>query len=329
MTDILRRGFLRTLSTVTCAAVALMATPGRSVAQNYPTHPLRLVVGFPAGGPNDIQGRIIAEWLSARLGQPVNVDNKPGGSSNPATEEVVRAPADGYTLLLVGPANAINPSISDNLRFNFLRDIAPVASVIREPLVMLVHPSVQAKTAAEFIALAKANPGKLKMASTGRGSSPHVSGLLFTTLAGVDLDIVQYAGGGPALKGMIDGGAQVMFEPMSASIEPVRSGKLRALAVTTTTRSTALPDVPALSEAVLGYEASALTGVGVPAKTPVAIIERLNREINAAFSDPAMKRRIADGGGIILEGSPADFGRLLAAETEKWAKVIKSSNAKP
>jgi tripartite-type tricarboxylate transporter receptor subunit TctC len=329
MSAILRRGFLRALSTVTCAAVALMGTPRLSAAQDYPTHPVRLVVGFPAGGPNDIQGRMIAEWLSARLGQPVTVDNKPGGSSNPATEEVVRAPADGYTLLLVGPANAINPSIYDNLPFNFLRDIAPVASVMREPLVMLVHPSVEAKTVAEFIVLAKANPGKLKMASTGRGSSPHVSGLLFTTLAGVDLDIVQYAGGGPALKGMIDGGAQVMFEPMSASIEPVRSGKLRALAVTTTMRSTALPDVPALSEAVPGYEASALTGLGVPAKTPVAIIERLNKEINAAFSDPAMKQRIANGGGIILEGSPADFGRLLAAETEKWAKVIESGGAKP
>jgi tripartite-type tricarboxylate transporter receptor subunit TctC len=329
MTDIVRRGFLRALAAATCATVALMTTPERSMAEDYPSRPVRLVVGFPAGGPNDIQGRMIAQWLSARLGQPVNVENKPGASSNPATEEVARAPADGYTLLLVGPANAINPSIYQNLPFNFLRDIAPVASVMREPLVMLVHPSVDAKNVAEFIALAKANPGKLKMASTGRGSSPHVSGLLFTTLAGVDLDIVQYAGGGPALNGMIDGGAQVMFEPMSAAIEPVRSGKLRALAVTTTMRSAALPDLPSLSEAVPGYEASALTGLGVPAKTPPAIIERLNREINAAFSDPAMKQRIADGGGIILEGTPADFGRLLAAETEKWAKVIKSSGGKP
>jgi tripartite-type tricarboxylate transporter receptor subunit TctC len=325
MTDILRRGFLRVMG----SAALLAAVPQLAAAQNYPSQPLRLVVGFPAGGPNDIQGRMIAQWLSARLGQPVNVENKPGASSNPATEEVVRAAPDGYTLLLVGPANAINPSIYGNLPFNFLRDIAPVASVIREPLVMLVHPSVAANTVAEFIALAKANPGKLKMASTGKASSPHVSGLLFTAMTGVDVEIVQFAGGGPALKGMIDGQAQMMFEPMSASIEPVRSGKLRALAVTTTTRSSALPNVPALSDAVPGYEASALTGIGVPAKTPLAIVERLNKEINAGLADPALRQRIADGGGIVVEGSPADFGKLLAAETEKWAKVIKNSGAKP
>lgn len=324
MTDNLLRSFLRI-----AFSAAVLLTSQLADAQTYPTQPLRLVVGFPAGGPNDIQGRIIAQWLSTRLGQPVNVDNRPGGSSNPATEEVVRAPADGYTLMLVGPANTINPSLYDNLPFNFLRDIAPVGSVIREPLVMVVHPSVKANTVAEFIALAKANPGKLKMASTGKGSSPHVSGLLFTSMAGVDLEIVQYAGGGPALKGMIEGGAQMMFEPMSASIGPVRSGKLRALAVTTTTRSTALPDVPPLNDAVPGYEASALTGIGVPAKTPPAIIERLNKEINAGLTDPALKKRFIDGGGIILGGSPADFSKMLAAETEKWAKVIKSAGVKP
>lgn len=332
MTDILRRSFLRNAHNLALSlafSACVLLTPQLADAQTYPTQPLRLVVGFPAGGPNDIQGRIIAQWLSTRLGQPVNVENKPGASSNPATEGVVRAPADGYTLLLVGPANTINPSIYDNLPFNFLRDIAPVGSVIREPLVMVVHPSVKANTVAEFIALAKANPGKLKMASTGKGSSPHVSGLLFTSMAGVDVEIVQYAGGGPALKGMIDGQAQMMFEPMSASIEPVRSGKLRALAVTTTTRSTALPDVPSLNDAVPGYEASALTGIGVPAKTPPAIIERLNKEINAGLADPALKKRFIDGGGIILGGSPADFGKMLAAETEKWAKVIKSAGVKP
>jgi tripartite-type tricarboxylate transporter receptor subunit TctC len=315
-----------------CAAmvfVLVLALPRFAMAQDYPTHALRLVVGFPAGGPNDIQGRMIAQWLSSRLGQPVNVENKPGGSSNPATEEVVRAPADGYTLLLVGPANAINPSIYDNLPFDFLRDIAPVASVIREPLVMVVHPDVPAKSVAEFIALAKAQPDKLKMASTGRGSSPHVSGLLFTSLASVDLDIAQFAGGGPALKAMTEGQAQMMFEPMSASIEPVRSGKLRALAVTTAARSAALPDVPALSEAVPGYEASALTGIGVPARTPRAIVERLNAEINAGLADPVLRQRFADSGGIIVSGTPDDFARLLAAETAKWAKVIKSSRAKP
>lgn len=332
MTDFLRRSFLRNahnLARTLALGAAVLLAPQLADAQTYPTQPLRLVVGFPAGGPNDIQGRIIAQWLSARLGQPVNVDNRPGGSSNPATEEVVRAPADGYTLMLVGPANTINPSLYDNLPFNFLRDIAPVGSVIREPLVMVVHPSVKANTVAEFIALAKANPGKLKMASTGKGSSPHVTGLLFTSMTGVDVEIVQYAGGGPALKGMIEGQAQMMFEPMSASIEPVRSGKLRALAVTTTTRSTALPDVRSLNDAVPGYEASALTGIGVPAKTPPAIIERLNKEINAGLADPALKQRFIDGGGIILGGSPADFGKMLAAETEKWAKVIKSAGVKP
>lgn len=228
MSFVVRRSVLRA-ALYACATMAF-AAPQFAAAQDYPVKPIRLVVGFPAGGPNDIQGRMLAEWLTKRLGQPVNVDNRPGGSSNPATEEVVKAAPDGYTLLLVGPANTINPSIYDNLPFNFLADIVPVASVIREPLVMVVHPSVQAKTVAEFIALAKANPGKLKMASTGKGSSPHVTGLLFTSMAKVDVDIVQYQGGGPALKEMIEGKAQMMFEPMSASIEPVRSGKLRALA---------------------------------------------------------------------------------------------------
>jgi tripartite-type tricarboxylate transporter receptor subunit TctC len=332
MTDILRRSFLRSalsLALNVTVAAAILLMPQLAGAQSYPTKPLRLVVGFPAGGPNDIQGRMIAQWLSARLGQPVKVDNRPGGSSNPATEEVVRAPADGYTLMLVGPANTINPSLYDNLPFNFLRDIAPVGSVIREPLVMVVHPSVKANTVAEFIALAKANPGALKMASTGKGSSPHVTGLLFTSMTGVDVEVVQYAGGGPALKSMIEGQAQMMFEPMSASIEPVRSGKLRALAVTTTTRSAALPDVPPLNDAVPGYEASALTGIGVPAATPPAVVERLNKEINAGLADAVMKQRFIDGGGILLGGSPADFGKLLAAETEKWAKVIKSAGVKP
>jgi tripartite-type tricarboxylate transporter receptor subunit TctC len=322
-----RRSLLRA-ALYLCAAMSFVL-PRIAAAQDYPAKPVRLVVGFPAGGPNDIQGRMLAQWLTTRLGQPVNVDNRPGGSSNPATEEVVRAAPDGYTLLLVGPANTINPSIYDKLPFNFLADIVPVAAVLREPLVMVVHPSVPAKTVAEFIALAKANPGKLKMASTGNGSSPHVTGLLFTSMAKVDVEIVQYAGGGPALKDMIEGRAQMMFEPMSAAIEPVRSGKLRALAVTTTSRSPALLDVPPLTEAVPGYEASALTGLGVPAKTPAAVVARLNKEINAAFSDPGMKAKFADTGAIVLPGSPADFGTLLAAETEKWAKVIKSSGAKP
>jgi tripartite-type tricarboxylate transporter receptor subunit TctC len=289
---------------------------------------VHFVIGFPAGGPNDILGRIVATWLSDRLGQPFNVENKGGKSGNIATEMVVRAPADGYTVLVCGPANAISGSLYPDLGFNFLRDITPVAGVTREPLVMVVHPSVAAKSVQEFIAIAKANPAANKMASTGVGSSPHVAGELFRQMAGLQLPVVHYGGGGPALKAMIAGEAQMMFEPMSASIEPVRSGKLRALAVTTTTRSTALPDVPPLTEAVPGYEASALTGIGVPAKTPAAVIERLNKEINAAFADPGMKAKFADTGAIMLPGSPADFGKLLAAETEKWAEVIKSSGAK-
>ena len=320
-----RRYFLRFAGVVALLPALVTA----AFAQSYPSRPVTLVVGFPAGGPNDILGRLIAEWLSVQLGQPVTVENKPGSSGNIATEQVARAPADGYTLLLVGPANAINGSLYDNLNFNFLRDIAPVAAITREPLVMLVHPSVPAKSVPEFVALAKAAPGKLKMASTGKGSSPHVSGLLFAMMAGVDLDIVQYGGGGPALKEMIEGNAQVMFEPMSASIGPVRSGKLRPLAVTTAMRSPALPDVPSLGEAVPGYEASAVTGIGVPANTPADVIERLNKAINAGFADAAMKAKLADTGGTPLPGSPAEFGRLMVAETEKWAKVIKSSAGKP
>jgi len=320
-----RRRFL-SLAGVGAVFAAIARTAS---AQSYPVQPIHLVVGFPRGGPNDILARLIAQWLSGRLGQPVIVENRPGASGNLATEAVVRAPADGYTLLLVGPANAINASIYDNLDFRFLSDIAPVAAITREPLVMLVHPAVPAKTVPEFIAYAKANPARIKMASTGNGSLPHVSGLLFTMTAGVDLALVHYAGGGPALQGMIEGQAQIMFEPMSASIEPVRSGKLRALAVTTAMRSDVLPDIPTMGDFVPGYEASAVTGIGVPANTPVEIIDRLNREINAAFTDPAMKAHLLDTGGALLPGSPADFGQLMTEETEKWAKVIKVYSPKP
>jgi tripartite-type tricarboxylate transporter receptor subunit TctC len=298
-------------------------------AQNYPSKPIQLIVGFPAGGPNDILARLMADWLAARLGQPVTVENKPGGSSNTATEAVVRAPPDGQTLLLIGPANAINASLYDKLSFNFLRDIAPVAAIIREPLVMVVHSSVPANSVAEFIALAKSRPGRIKMAASGKGSSPHMAGLLFTTMTGVDLKIVQFSGGGPALKDMVEGQMDMMFEPMSASIEPIRAGKLRALAVTTSTGSPALPDVPSLSKAVPGYEASVVTGIGVPAKTPAAVIERLNKEINAALADPAIKARLVDTGGSLIGGTPAEFGRLLAEETEKWGRVIKAAGVKP
>jgi tripartite-type tricarboxylate transporter receptor subunit TctC len=307
---------------------ALPALPQVASAQAYPARPIKLVVGFPAGGPNDLLGRLVAQWLTERLGQPFVVENQPGQSGNIATAAVVRAPADGYTLLLVGPANAIAASLYPDLEFNFLRDIAPVAGITREPLVLLVHPSVRARSVAELIADAKAHPGTFRMASTGRGSSPHVSGELFKLMTGLELAVTHYAGGGPALRAMIEGQAQVMFEPMSASIEPVRSGKLRALAVTTATRSAVLPDIPALGEIVPGYEASAATGIGAPKGTPAGIIATLNAAIQAAFVDPTMKAKLADTGGDVLPGSPAEFGRILAAETEKWAKVVKSAGLK-
>jgi len=310
-------------------AAALAALPRPAEAQGYPSAPVRLILGFPAGGPNDILARLMAQWLTQRLGQPFVVENRPGASGNIATDAVVRAPADGHTLLLVGPANAISASLYPGLAFNFLRDIAPVAGITREPLVMVVHPSVPATTVAEFVAYAKADPGRIKLASTGNGSSPHVSGELFKMLTGVELAVVHYAGGGPALKAMIEGQAQVMFEPMSAAIAPIRSGQLRALAVTTAGRSPALPDVPPMADAVPGYEASAVTGIGAPSNTPAEIIATLNAAINAAFADPAMSARLADTGGAPLAGSPAEFGKLLAEETEKWAKVVKFSGAKP
>ena len=320
-----RRRFLN----MTGVGAIFAAVAGIARAQSYPTRPIHLMVGFPPGGPNDILGRLMGQWLSVRLGQPVIVENRPGASGNLATEAVVRAPGDGYTLLLVGPANAINASLDDHLAFSFLSDIAPVAAITREPLVMLVHPSVPAKTVPEFMAYAKANPAGIRMASTGQGSSPHITGLLFNMMTGLDLAVVHYAGGGPALKEMIEGRAQIMFEPLSASIEPVRSGQLRALAVTTARRSQALPDIPAIGDFVPGFEASAVTGIGAPANTPVEIIDRLNREINAAFADPAMKAHLAATGGAVLPGSPADVGRLMAEETGKWAKVIRVYSPRP
>jgi tripartite-type tricarboxylate transporter receptor subunit TctC len=318
----------RHLLQIAALAATLPATTKMSFAQSYPSKPIRFVIGFPAGGPNDILGRIIAAWLSQKLGQPFNVENKGGRSGNIATEEVVRAAPDGFTVLLCGPANAISGSLYPNLSFNFLRDVVPVAGVTREALVMVVHPSVPAKTAPEFLAYAKANPDKVKMASTGVGSSPHVTGELFKQMAGLKLDVVHYGGGGPALKAMIEGQAQMMFEPMSASIEPVRSGKLRAIAVTTAQRSAALPDVPTVAEAVPGYEASAVTGIAVPKGTPAEIVETLNKAVQAAFIDAAMKAKLADTGGEPLPGSAADFAKLMAAETEKWGKVVKAANIK-
>jgi tripartite-type tricarboxylate transporter receptor subunit TctC len=320
-----RRRFLQ----FAAGAAALPAMPGLTQAQAYPARPVRFVVGFAPGGPNDILARLIGGWLSERLGQPFVVENLAGGSSNPATEVVVRAPPDGYTILLMGPANAINASLFPNLSFDIRRDIAPVAGLTREALVLVVHPEVPAATVPELIAYAKANPGKLRMAMTGAGSSPHVSGKLFRLMTGVDVTELHYDGGGPALRDMIAGKADMMFEPMSASIGPLRKKSLRALAVTTAQRSETLPDLPMMGDTLPGYEASAVTGIGAPRNTPPGIIDTLNKAINAAYADPAMRARLADTGGVPLAGSPAEFGKIFAEEIEKWAKVVKASGMTP
>src|SRR5579883_1520494 len=304
-------------------AATLPAFMRTARARPFPSRPLHLVVGFPPGGPNDTLARLVAEWLSRRLGQPVAVENQPGGAGNIATAAVVHAAPDGHTLLLVGPANAISASIPEKLDFVFLRDIAPVAGITRGPLVLLVHPSVIARNVADLIAYAKAKPGKVRLASTGTWSSPHVTGELFRMLTGVAVEIVQYGGGGPALKALAAGEAQMMFEPISAAISFVRAGKLRALAVTTATRSAAMRDVPTVAGTVPGFEASAVTGIGVPRGTPGEIVERLNGEINAAFADDAMRAKLLDTGGMVLPGTPAEFGKVLADETEKWGKVVR------
>jgi tripartite-type tricarboxylate transporter receptor subunit TctC len=298
-------------------------------SQTYPTRPVRLIVGFTPGGVVDIVGRLIGKSLSERLGQPFVVENRPGASTNIGTEAVVRAAPDGYTLLLVAPPNAINSSLYDKLNFNFIRDIAPIASLVRAPNVMEVNPSVPAKTVPEFIAYAKANPGKINMASAGNGTTSHVAGELFKIMAGVDMIHVPYRGSPPALTDLIGGQVHVMFDALTASIEQIRAGKLRPLAVTTATRSAALPDIPPVGDFVPGFEASGWFGVGAPKNTPNEIIEKLNGEINAALADPEIKTRLADLGAAVLPGSPAEFGRLIAEETEKWGRVIRTANIKP
>ncbi len=319
---------LKTLLSAFWAVVAGMVLATAAAAEEgYPVRPLTLVVGFAPGGPNDIQGRHIARALAKRLGQPVEVVNRAGGSGNPATESVARAAPDGYTLLLVGPANAINASLFAHLPFDFRRDIVPVAGITREALVLVVHPLVPARSVAEFIDHAKA--AKPTIASTGNGSAPHVSALMFNRMTGLDLPILHFAGGGPALVDLVGGGkTQVMFEPMSASVEPVRAGRLRALAVTTAAPSAALPGVPPLAATLPGYEASAVTGIGVPRGTPQAIVDRLNREINAALADPAVRPLFTDTGGEPLSGTPAEFAQIVFGEIDKWATVIKAAGAR-
>ena len=311
--------------------LALIAAAGIGPARalDYPTRPVHVIVGYPAGGTVDILARLVGQYLSERLGQQFVIDNRSGAGNNIGTEVVVNAAPDGYTLLLVNPANGINATLYEKLPFNFIRDIAPVAGIIRVPNVMEVNPAVPAKTVAEFIAYAKANPGKVNMASSGNGTSIHVSGELFKMMTRVDMLHVPYRGSAPALTDLMGGQVQVLFDNMPSSIEYLKAGKLRPLAVTTATRSQALPDVPTVAETVPGYEASAWFGLGAPKGTPAEIVDKLNAAVNAGLADPKLKARLADLGGTMMVGTPADFGKVIAEETEKWAKVVKFSGARP
>jgi tripartite-type tricarboxylate transporter receptor subunit TctC len=316
-----RREFITLLG---CASVSRIAR-----AESYPSRPVRLIVPFGSAGGTDIVARLIGQYLSERLGQTFIIENRPGAGGNLAIETVVRSPPDGYTLVLAGAPSAINATLYDNLNFNFIRDIAPVAAIVRFPNVMVVNPSVPAESLPEFIAYAKANPGKLNMASPGSGSTPHVAGELFKMMTGVNMVHVPYRGGVAAvMTDMLSGRVHVYFGTTASSIEYIRAGKLRALAVTTAMRSETLPDIPTVAEFVPGYEASAWFGVGAPRNTPAEIVDKLNTEINASLGDPKLKARLVDLGGIALTGSPADFTRLIAEETVKWAKVVKFSGAK-
>jgi tripartite-type tricarboxylate transporter receptor subunit TctC len=319
-----RRDFLH----LAAGAAVLPVMPRLTWAQAYPSRPVRIIVPFAPAGNIDLIARLIGQWLSERLGQSFVIENRPGAGTNVGTEAVVRAPPDGYTLLQASSASAWNATLYEKLNFNFIRDIAPVAGVIRAPFVMEVNPSVPTKTVPEFIAHAKANPGKISMASAGIGSGPHVTGELFKMMAGVNMVHVPYRGSGPALTDLISGQVQIYFDGLPSSIEYIRTGKLRALAVTTAARSEVLPDIPSLSDFVPGFEASFWAGLGAPRNTPAEIIDRLNKEVNAALVDRKMKTRLADFGGSVLPGSPADFGKLIAEETEKWAKVIRAVNIK-
>jgi tripartite-type tricarboxylate transporter receptor subunit TctC len=319
-----RRQFLH----LAAGAAALPAVSGVAWAQGYPTRPVRIVVPLPVGGLSDTIARLLGEWLMERLGQPFVIDNRPGAGTNIGTEAVVRSTPDGYSLLLVTPSNAINATLYPKLSFNFIRDTAPVASIMRTPNTLLVNPSVPAKSVPELIAYARANPGKLNMASAGNGSSGHMAGELFKMMTGVDMQHIPYRGGPPALTDLLGGQVQLIFTPAPDVIEHVKAGRLRALAVTSATRWAVLPDIPTVGDFVPGFEASVMNGIVVAANTPPEIIEQLNKAINAALADPSIRVRLASFGGIVLIGSPADFGKLIAEETEKWAKVIKFAGIK-
>jgi tripartite-type tricarboxylate transporter receptor subunit TctC len=316
-----RRQFLQ----VAAGAAALPAVSRTARAQTYPTRPVRIMVGAAPGGAFDILARLIGQSLSERLAQPFVIENRPGAGSNIAAEAVVKAPADGYTLLLVSSVNAINATLYDKLNFNFIRDIAPVASLLRQPQIMLVNPSFPAKTVPEFIAYAKANPGKISMASAGNGTGPHLGGELFKMMAGIDMVHVPYRGGAPALTDLIGGQVQVMFIGPIEVVEHIRAGRLRGLAVTAARRLDALSDLPTVGDFVPGYETSNWFGIGAPRNTPAEIVERLNKEINAGLADNKLRARLVELGGTVLPGSPAEFGKLIADDTDKWAKIIKTA----
>ena len=319
-----RRRFLH----LAAGAAALPAGTRFAWAQAYPTRPVRIIVGVAAGGTLDILARVMGQWLSERLGQPFIIENRPGGGTNIATEAVVNAAPDGYTLLLAGLPNASNAALFGKLNFNFIRDITPVAGIVRIPNVIVVNPSVPAKTVPEFIAYAKANPGKVNMASAGSASAGHLAGELFKMMADVNFVHVPYRGNGPALSDLLGGQVEVLFASLPSSIEYIKAGKLRGIAMTSAKRSDALPELPTIGEYVPGYEMSAWFGVGVPKGTPAEVIDKINKEINAGLADPKMKERFTDLGGIAIGGSPADFGALIADETAKWAKVIRAANIK-
>jgi tripartite-type tricarboxylate transporter receptor subunit TctC len=320
-----RRHFLR----LAASTAVVPALPGRAFALDYPNRAVRLVIGFPPGGPTDIYGRLIAQWLSQRLNQPFVVENKPGAGSTIGVSEVVHSAPDGYTLILVSTSAAISASFYPHLDFELIRDIAPVCGISLVPMVMVVHPSVPAKTVPEFIAYAKADPGKINMASVGNGTTPHLAGELFKMMAGVDLLHVPYRGAAPALTDLLAGRAQVMFEAITTLVAYIKDGKLRPLAVTLPRRSPLLPDVPSVGEFLPGYEAAVWFGIGAPKKTPPEIVALLNKEINAGLDDPAISTRLNDLGGSMLKGPPTEFEKHFVGDTEKWAKVIKAANIKP
>jgi tripartite-type tricarboxylate transporter receptor subunit TctC len=319
---LLRRQFL----SLAGIALGMPAVSRVASAQAYPTRPVRMLVGFAAGGAPDIAARLVSQWLSDRLGQQFVVENRPGAGGNIATEAVVDAPGDGYTLLMAGLMNAVNTTLYQKLKYDFIRDMVPVAGVSHENYGMEVHPSFPAKTVGEFIAYAKANPGKLNMASPGNGTGPHMAGELFKIMAGVDMVHVAYRGSPPALTDLLAGQVQMMFSPLSSSIEYVKAGKLRGLAVTSAARSEALPELPTVGEFVPGYAATGWFGICAPQKTPAEIVDRLNREVNAGLADPKLKARFADLGATVFGGSPSDFAKHIASETEKWGKVVRTAN---